>query len=77
MGEWESWRVGELESWRMGELESGRVGGKTGWYYANFLWKIRGFLDKLIGGVGLRRGTEKQEIGLIAQEFPAFRFDAF
>ena len=32
------------------------IGGKTGWYYGNFLWKIRGFIDKLFGGVGLRRG---------------------
>jgi hypothetical protein len=33
-----------------------RIGGETGWYYANFLWRIRGFMDKLAGGVGLRRG---------------------
>lgn len=33
-----------------------QIGGKTGWYYGNWLWKIRGFIDKLIGGVGLRRG---------------------
>lgn len=33
-----------------------RIGGKTGWYYANWLWKLRGFLDKIVGGVGLRRG---------------------
>lgn len=33
-----------------------RVGGNTGWYYGNWLWRIRGTLDKLIGGVGLRRG---------------------
>lgn len=32
------------------------VGGKNGWYYANWLWRTRGFLDKLVGGVGLRRG---------------------
>jgi len=32
------------------------VGGQRGWYYANWLWQIRGFLDKLAGGVGLRRG---------------------
>jgi uncharacterized protein YbjT (DUF2867 family) len=32
------------------------IGGANGWYYADFLWKIRGFLDKMIGGVGLRRG---------------------
>ena len=34
------------------------IGGDTGWYYANFLWSIRGFLDKLFGGVGLRRGRK-------------------
>lgn len=33
-----------------------KIGGEHGWYYGNMLWKIRGFLDKLIGGVGLRRG---------------------
>ena len=32
------------------------IGGDRGWYYGNFLWKIRGYLDKLVGGVGLRRG---------------------
>ena len=32
------------------------IGGDTGWYYANTLWKIRGLMDKLVGGVGLRRG---------------------
>jgi uncharacterized protein YbjT (DUF2867 family) len=33
-----------------------RIGGKTGWYYGNFLWRIRGFMDLLVGGPGLRRG---------------------
>ncbi|WP_299224368.1 SDR family oxidoreductase [uncultured Psychroserpens sp.] len=33
-----------------------RIGGTTGWYYGTFLWKIRGYLDKLFGGIGLRRG---------------------
>lgn len=32
------------------------IGGERGWYYANFLWRIRGFVDRLVGGVGLRRG---------------------
>jgi len=32
------------------------IGGLTGWYYGNWLWKMRGFMDKLFGGVGLRRG---------------------
>ncbi|MCK7540469.1 MAG: DUF2867 domain-containing protein [Marinilabiliales bacterium] len=30
----------------------------TGWYYANWLWGMRGFMDKLSGGVGLRRGRK-------------------
>jgi uncharacterized protein YbjT (DUF2867 family) len=33
-----------------------RIGGQTGWYYADWLWSLRGFLDRLIGGVGMRRG---------------------
>jgi uncharacterized protein YbjT (DUF2867 family) len=33
-----------------------RIGGATGWYYGNILWKLRGWLDLLVGGVGLRRG---------------------
>lgn len=33
-----------------------RIGGETGWHYANWLWTLRGWLDLLIGGVGMRRG---------------------
>lgn len=33
-----------------------KIGGENGWYYGNWLWRIRGFLDKMSGGVGLRRG---------------------
>ncbi|MGY5848218.1 SDR family oxidoreductase [Salegentibacter sp. HM20] len=32
------------------------IGGLNGWYYGNWLWKVRGYIDKLFGGVGLRRG---------------------
>ncbi len=32
------------------------IGGDKGWYYANRLWKVRGFMDRMVGGVGLRRG---------------------
>lgn len=39
------------------------IGGLNGWYYGNWLWKVRGYLDKLFGGVGLRRGrTHPTEI---------------
>jgi uncharacterized protein YbjT (DUF2867 family) len=34
------------------------IGGTNGWYYADWLWGIRGFIDKLFGGVGLRRGRK-------------------
>jgi uncharacterized protein YbjT (DUF2867 family) len=34
------------------------IGGKTGWYYANWLWEFRGFFDRVFGGVGLRRGRK-------------------
>ncbi len=32
------------------------IGGANGWYYANWLWSLRGLLDRLVGGVGRRRG---------------------
>jgi uncharacterized protein YbjT (DUF2867 family) len=32
------------------------IGGTRGWYYLDWLWNFRGFLDKLVGGVGIRRG---------------------
>ena len=34
------------------------IGGKRGWYYGNWLWELRGFLDQLVGGVGMRRGRK-------------------
>ncbi len=37
------------------------IGGERGWYYGNWLWNIRGYLDKLWGGVGLRRGRTNAE----------------
>lgn len=38
-----------------------RIGGRTGWYHANYLWHLRGLLDRLAGGVGLRRGRRNPE----------------
>lgn len=37
------------------------LGGDTGWYYGDWLWEIRGLLDKMVGGVGLRRGRTHPE----------------
>ena len=36
------------------------LGGDTGWYYGDWLWNLRGFIDKLFGGVGSRRGRTNQ-----------------
>jgi uncharacterized protein YbjT (DUF2867 family) len=36
------------------------IGGSNGWYYADLLWHIRGFIDKLFGGVGLGRGRRSE-----------------
>ena len=33
-----------------------RIGGNTGWYFGSWLWRVRGFMDLLVGGVGVRRG---------------------
>lgn len=36
------------------------IGGENGWYYGNWLWRFRGFIDKFNGGVGLRRGRTSE-----------------
>lgn len=38
-----------------------RIGGKRGWYAADVLWRLRGGLDLLVGGVGIRRGRRDPE----------------
>ncbi|MFC1580585.1 SDR family oxidoreductase [Thermodesulfobacteriota bacterium] len=38
-----------------------RIGGRTGWYFGSFLWSLRGLMDRLVGGVGLRRGRRHPE----------------
>jgi len=34
------------------------IGGKSGWYYGRWLWEIRGIMDQMVGGVGMRRGRK-------------------
>jgi uncharacterized protein YbjT (DUF2867 family) len=38
-----------------------RIGGETGWYAYDWLWRMRGFIDLLVGGVGVRRGRPASE----------------
>ncbi len=35
------------------------IGGRNGWYYGNWLWEIRGIIDQILGGVGMRRGRKR------------------
>ena len=37
----------------------GNIGGKNGWFYANLLWSVRGWIDQIIGGVGMKRGRSR------------------
>jgi uncharacterized protein YbjT (DUF2867 family) len=38
-----------------------RIGGENGWYYADSLWQLRGLIDKMLGGVGMRQGRTDPE----------------
>lgn len=38
-----------------------QIGGHNGWYYGNWLWGLRGILDKLFGGIGFRKGRTHQD----------------
>ena len=54
-----------------------RIGGEHGWYYANFLWRLRGFLDLLVGGVGVRRGRRTPETPAVGDALDFWRVEAF
>ena len=41
-----------------------RIGGRTGWYFGNWMWRLRGLLDLMTGGVGMRRGRPDPETPL-------------
>lgn len=54
-----------------------RIGGRVGWYYGDHLWRIRGFLDLLMGGVGLRRGRRDPETPLPGDALDFWRVEAY
>ena len=54
-----------------------RIGGETGWYYGTWLWQIRGFLDLLVGGVGVRRGRRDPDQLRVGDTLDFWRVEQF
>ncbi len=52
-----------------------KIGGRNGWY-ANWLWRIRGFLDRLVGGVGMRRGRRDPNNLVVGDPLDFWRVEA-
>ena len=53
-----------------------RIGGGTGWYHADLLWRVRAFLDLLVGGVGMRRGRRDPEHLRVGDALDFWRVEA-
>ena len=53
-----------------------RIGGEGGWYYGNWLWQLRGFLDLLLGGVGMRRGRPHPDQLKVGDTLDCWRVEA-
>lgn len=54
-----------------------RIGGEVGWYYADWLWDIRGAIDRMIGGVGVRRGRRHPEQIVIGDSIDFWRVEDY
>ncbi len=54
-----------------------RIGGTQGWYYANGLWRLRGFIDLLVGGIGMRRGRRDAETPHPGDTLDFWRVEAY
>lgn len=54
-----------------------RIGGINGWYYGNWLWRLRGFLDRLAGGVGMGRGRRSPELLRVGDVVDCWRVASF
>ncbi len=54
-----------------------RIGGETGWYFGDRLWRLRGFADLLVGGVGVRRGRRDPETPAVGSALDFWRVEAY
>jgi uncharacterized protein YbjT (DUF2867 family) len=53
------------------------IGGGRGWYYATWLWRIRGIIDLLVGGVGMRRGRRDRDTPAVGDTLDFWRVEAY
>ncbi len=54
-----------------------RIGGQCGWYYADWLWTLRGVLDLMAGGVGIRRGRRDAEALVVGDVVDCWRVETY
>jgi uncharacterized protein YbjT (DUF2867 family) len=54
-----------------------RIGGGTGWYAYDWLWRLRGFIDLLLGGVGVRRGRRDSEEVVVGDTIDWWRVEEY
>ena len=54
-----------------------RIGGANGWYYGDWLWRLRGLVDRLLGGVGMNRGRRDSEHLAEGDVLDCWRVDAY
>jgi uncharacterized protein YbjT (DUF2867 family) len=54
-----------------------RIGGGTGWYCGNWLWKLRGLLDRWMGGAGMRPGRRDPDALRSGDRVDFWRVEAF
>lgn len=53
-----------------------QIGGENGWYFAQWLWQLRGWLDLLVGGVGMRRGRRDARVLGVGDVLDCWRVEA-
>ena len=54
-----------------------RIGGTSGWYYANALWRLRGWADRCVGGVGMGHGRQHQDTCSVGDTIDGWTVEAY
>jgi uncharacterized protein YbjT (DUF2867 family) len=67
-------RVGVDPDWAFGPIA--RIGGDHGWYFGTWMWRCRGAVDLLMGGVGMRRGRRDPDSLVVGDTLDFWRVEA-